>query len=298
VTLTWDIHTCTINATYGNFAVMEIVAHIGPHRTATTSLQELLDGNREKLIEYGIYYPKYAIDSKAHHVLAWACQHRNMGLIGHSNEIRSCNSILKDWLNEAQDEKCGTLLVSSEEFAKLRIADWKSLVESCGKGHHWTLVAAFRSPDEIAQSTYAQLLRSGLTQDFDELAEGFKRGAHDFYDFYDEFVTIADWCDSSLVQYSKLTDVFLIDMCETLLGGELGRLVIGTSPIERLNVRPNVNVSNLLLEFNRHNFSDFKIDLKTFQFSQEFEDGQGAAVVQIAKFEESLSQMNSYDIAI
>jgi len=277
---------------------MEIVVHIGPHRTGTTSLQELLDESRLKLIDYGIYYPKDVIDSKAHHVLAWACQHRNMGLIGHSNEIRSCNSILKDWLNEAQDEKCGTLLMSSEEFAKLRTADWKSLVESCGKGHHWTLVAAFRSTDEIAQSTYAQLLRSGLTQDFDELAEGFKRGAQDFYDFFDEIVTIADWCDSSIVQYSKLTDAFLIDMCKTLLGEELGRLVTGTSLFKRLNVRPNVNISNLLLEFNRHNFPNFKIDLKTFQFCQEFEDGQSAAVVQIAKFEESLSKADLYDIAI
>ena len=150
---------------------MEIVFHIGPHRTATTSLQELLDGNREILIEYGIYYPKYAIDSKAQHVLAWACQHRNMDLIGYPNEVRSCNSILKDWLNEAQDNHCGTLLISSEEFSKLRSADWKSLLESCDKRHHWKLVAAFRSPDEIARSTYAQLLRSGLTQDFDELAE-------------------------------------------------------------------------------------------------------------------------------
>ena len=277
---------------------MEIVVHIGPHRTGTTSLQELLDENRLKLIDYGIYYPKDVIDSKAHHVLAWVCQHRNMGLIGHSNEIRSCNSILKDWLNEAQDEKCGTLLMSSEEFAKLRTADWKSLVESCGKGHHWTLVAAFRSTDEIAQSTYAQLLRSGLTQDFDELAEGFKRGVQDFYDYFDEIASNANSCDSSLIQYSKLTDVFLIDMCETLLGGELGRLVISTSPIERLNVRPNVNVSNLLLKFNRHNFPNFKIDLKTFQFCQEFEDGQSAAVVQIAKFEESLSKADLYDIAI
>ena len=277
---------------------MEIVFHIGPHRTATTSLQELLDGNREILIEYGIYYPKYAIDSKAQHVLAWACQHRNMNLIGYPNEVRSRNSILKDWLNEAQDNNCGTLLISSEEFSKLRSADWKSLLESCDKRHHWKLVAAFRSPDEIARSTYAQLLRSGLTQDFHELAEGFKRGAQDFYDYFDGIASNANWCDSSLIQYSKLTDVFLIDMCETLLGEELGRIVIGTSPIERLNVGPNISVSNLLLEYNRHNFPDFKIDLKTFQFSQEFEDGQSAAVVAIAKFEESLSKVGSYDIAI
>ena len=276
---------------------MEIVVHIGPHRTGTTSLQELLDENRLKLIDYGIYYPKDLIDCKAHHVLAWACQHRNMGLIGHSNEIRSCNSILKDWLSEAQEKKCETLLMSSEEFAKLRTADWKSLVESYGKRHHWTLVAAFRSPDEIAQSTYAQLLRSGLTQDFDELAEGFKRGVQDFYDFFDEIVSIADWCDSSIIQYSKLTDVFLIDMCKTLLGEELGRIVIGTSPIERLNVRPNVNVSNLLLEFNRHNFPDFIIDLKTFRFSQKFEDGQSAAVLQIAEFEEFVSSLDANDDA-
>ena len=188
--------------------------------------------------------------------------------------------------------------MSSEEFSKLRSVDWNLLLESCDKRHHWKFVAAFRSPDEIARSTYAQLLRSGLAQDFDELAEGFKRGVQDFYDYFDEIASNANSCDSSLIQYSKLKDVFLIDMCETLLGGELGRLVIGTSPIERLNVRPNDNVSNLLLEFNRHNFPYFKIDLKTFQFSQEFEDGQGAAVVQIAKFEESLSQMNSYDIAI
>ena len=277
---------------------MEILVHIGPHRTGTTSLQELLDESRLKLIDYGIYYPKDVIDSKAHHVLALACQHRNMGLIGHSNEIRSCNSILKDWLNEAQDEKCETLFMSSEEFAKLRTADWKLLVESCGKGHHWTLVAAFRSPDEIAQSTYAQLLRSGLTQDFDELAEGFKRGAQDFYDYFNEIVSNADWCDSTLIQYSRLTDVFQIEMCETLLGGKLGRLVTGRSPNKRLSVRPNINISKLLLEFNRHNFPNFKIDLKTFQFCQEFEDGQSAAVVQIAKFEESLSKADLYDIAI
>lgn len=277
---------------------MEIVVHIGPHRTATTTLQELLDENRWNLMEFGIYYPKYVIDSNAHHVLAWACQHRNMSLIGYPNEVRSSHSILKDWLSEAQDKKCGTLLMSSEEFAKLRTADWKSLVESFDKRHHWTLIAAFRSPDEIAQSTYAQLLRSGLTQDFHELAEGFKRGVQDFYDFFDEIGSDADWCDASLIPYSKLTDVFLTDMCKKLLGEELGKLVTGKSPIKRFNARPNLHISTLLLEFNRHNFPNFKLDLKTFQFSQEFEDGQSAAVVRIAKFEESISNLDTHDDAI
>ena len=274
---------------------MHIVVHIGPHRTGTTTLQELLAENRTNLAEFGIYYPEDAIGSKAHHVLAWSCQHRDLSLIGHFNETRSSEQILKGWLSEAQDKNCGTLLMSSEEFAKLRTADWKSLVESCDIGHRWKLIAAFRSPDEIARSTYAQLLRSGLTQDFHELAEGFERGVRDFYDFFDEIVSDADWCDASLVPYSKLTDLFLIDMCETLLGEELGRIVIGTSPIERLNVRPNVNVSNLLLEFNRHNFPDFVIDLKTFQFSQKFEDGQSAAVLQIAEFEEFVSSLDAND---
>lgn len=277
--------------------MMEVVVHIGPHRTATTSLQDLLDGNREKLIEYGIYYPKDATGSKAHHLLAWSCQHRDVNLIGHPNEVRSSNSILKDWLNQAQDNNCGTLLLSSEEFSKLRSADWKSLVESCDIEHHWKLIAAFRSPDEIARSTYAQLLRSGLTQDFYELAEGFERGVRDFYDFFDKIVSDADWCDFSLVPYSKLTDVFMDDLCKTLLGEELGKLVTSTSPIKRLNVRPNINVLNLLLEFNRLNFPNFKIDLKTFQFSHEFEYGQSAAVVQIAKFEESFTHLDLSDDA-
>ena len=275
--------------------LMHIVVHIGPHRTGTTTLQELLDENRTNLAEFGIYYPEDATGSKAHHVLAWSCQHRDLSLIGHFNETRSCEQILKDWLSKAQDKNCGTLLMSSEEFAKLRTADWKSLVESCDVGHRWKLIAAFRSPDEIARSTYAQLLRSGLTQDFHELAEGFEGGVRDFYDFFDEIVSDADWCDSSLVPYSKLTDVFLVDLCKTLLGEELGRLVTSTSPIKRLNIRPNNTVSDLLLDFNRRNFPNFKLDLKTMQFSQEFEDGQSAAVVQIANFEELLSKVDSND---
>ncbi len=54
-----------------------VVAHVGFHKTGTTSLQESFSAQRKELKAQGVIYPD--LGQKAHHRAAWALIGRSWG---------------------------------------------------------------------------------------------------------------------------------------------------------------------------------------------------------------------------
>lgn len=102
---------------------MKIIFHIGLTKTGTTSIQRFLDINYEKLIELGIYYPKFEeVD-----VLNYRSSGNGYGLylevVAKAINPDALKRSICAWINEqvgiAISKRCTQIIISSEAFCTL-----------------------------------------------------------------------------------------------------------------------------------------------------------------------------------
>lgn len=94
---------------------MELVIHAGIHRTGTSSLQDFLTANRERLLERGILYPG---EGKNHQPLAWALKRGDAGPQGVKKLIESTTT------------DCKTAVLSAEDFCVHQDLSWLSTISA------------------------------------------------------------------------------------------------------------------------------------------------------------------------
>lgn len=81
---------------------MQLIVHMGLHKTASTYLQHLMNDNHEALLERGVYYEKQA-GYPAHHHAAWTI-------------LRGDMTPLNSMLETARQLGCHTTILSSEDL--------------------------------------------------------------------------------------------------------------------------------------------------------------------------------------
>jgi hypothetical protein len=126
-----------------------IIVHVGPHKTGTTSIQEGLWKHQQRLAEVGLWYPVSVLEAHyptCHSDLALALQRREI-------------AVFEGWLalawGDAQAAACGTLLLSSEEFShpQTREALVGSLDGFCSsRGCEWRTVFVDRPMTDLVLS--------------------------------------------------------------------------------------------------------------------------------------------------
>lgn len=247
---------------------MKVVVHVGPHRTATTSIQSLLAASRSVLAEVGVWYPQCHTGATAHHVLAWKVLERDLTALGASNDSRTARETLEEWIAEARSNDCATLLLSSEDFAVLRDFGWHSLRSTCDEATSWKLVATRRDPTEIAESSYSHLLLNGLAQEWNAVFGILAQGSRDFYEYLEKLQRFEAWCDVSTVGYCDDSEVFLRKIVAALVGKRKSKNVLKDHDFPRLNSRLERSKWGTLLEFNRLNTPGFVLDLQTGKFPE------------------------------
>jgi hypothetical protein len=249
---------------------MKIVIHVGPHRTATTSIQSFLASSRSELSEAGIWYPTCRIACDAHHVLAWKVLGRELSTLGIHDDSRDAGRVLRDWKDEAQDFGCHTLLLSSEDFAVLRDFGWRSLRSSVEEIAAWKIVAVRRSPALIAESAYSHMLLNGLAQEWGEVADVLARGSQDFYDYLGTLAISRSWCKVEEIEYCDDADWFIHKVVSALVGRKIAKRLNSSNEVPHLNTRLDKSMWAPLLEFNRLNTPDFVLDPKTGSFPESY----------------------------
>jgi hypothetical protein len=140
-----------------------LVAHVGFHKTGTTSLQASFAANRDTLKAQGVLYPK--LGSSAHHRAAWA-------LIGRTWGWKNRGGIaypIKEWkrLVRAVNKSRNTALISSEFFCELSIEQIKKFKADL-KSDQFTIVFTIRPLVKLLSSSYQQYLKYGLTPTYEE----------------------------------------------------------------------------------------------------------------------------------
>ena len=103
----------------GRVTKMEIIIHIGHHKTGTTSIQHFLALNEVLLLDrYGIYYPEIGRDPlmKYHHPLFrdWAENKKNLDL-----------QLINEIIENAKRKSASRILLSSEGLSQDCITETK-----------------------------------------------------------------------------------------------------------------------------------------------------------------------------
>lgn len=154
---------------------LDVLFHVGPHKTGTTSLQYAFQALRGVLASAGIYYPKGLHESGAHHALAWQLLGRPLGFLGLSSTSVETPSIrIKNWIDEATSTGCKTVLLSAEDFSLISAEQWKTVVDALHENPDIGavgLVYATRDATSMAQSAYGTLVMFGENRTFSELEE-------------------------------------------------------------------------------------------------------------------------------
>ena len=135
---------------------MEIIIHIGRHKTGTTSIQHFLALNEDLLLSrYGIYYPDIGRDPlmKYHHPLFrdWAENKKKL-------DFHLINKIIET----AKRKAASRILLSSEILSRDSITETKWLQLKEAFNEKILIIVYLRRQDKYLQSMYAEEILHGL----------------------------------------------------------------------------------------------------------------------------------------
>ena len=173
---------------------MEIILHIGTHKTGTSSLQTYLATNKKVLREHGIYY---ALDSRNF-------SGRNVNFLpahiayGRHEEA---TEFIHDVLADAKENNAKKILFSSESFFAMtsffNMLDGESIedyeqtesahikfLHSLLAKHHCKIICYVRDQDEFLESIYNQIVKQaeGFSDSIENFISNFKNMAR--YDIH------------------------------------------------------------------------------------------------------------------
>ena len=157
----------------------KIFLHIGFHKTATSSIQEGLYQNREKLIEMGYLYPIAGISPES--------TNKNHHMLGRQFDSRlpasARRSISDELAEEIQTSACNNVILSFEDFSILDRSDIELLHEYLDGLGEISVIAYVRSQTGYFFSTWTQITKSSKSVvDWDQYIKFKTRGeSADFY---------------------------------------------------------------------------------------------------------------------
>lgn len=168
---------------------MKLIVHVGPHKTGTTAVQDMLSHNRQALQSAGICYPVSLTRRAGQHELPWSIQGWNLRLLGATQPDVSPTTILESFLLQARAVNAHTLLVSSEDFSLLPSSGWEEFLTAVCDVFASAdtpldavvLTWAKRNISQLVTSSYSTLARLGMTFDFASVKAPLARHFRAFY---------------------------------------------------------------------------------------------------------------------
>lgn len=143
---------------------MELLLHIGPHKTGTTSLQQSL------LQSYGtekpqkVWYPTPEKNGPGHAELAWNY---------YPSAQPASNEAFMKILNDAQNHNCAKLLISAEDFSHLEDSSIFRLKRDL-KGFAIHLLVTFTPFRKRLTSTWQEMVKHGYDGTFENFLDNLR----------------------------------------------------------------------------------------------------------------------------
>ena len=213
----------------------KVVLHIGTHKTATTTLQDMFALNAALLAQHGVIYPKLG-RAAGHHglVMDWNRLPKVYELPGGS--IASLKRIARDHVAEP-----GTVFLSSEEFSRASPGarvDFAAVREALAPFEAIEVVCVLREQWQFVQSIYLEVSKSRVPPRPPQFVEAVLR----------EDMAEGLWTDYNLL-YDHLLASFApeeisfldYDACRRAEGGILGHFLarlgvpVAAADLEQVN---------------------------------------------------------------
>jgi hypothetical protein len=166
-----------------------IYVHIGSHKTGTTALQSFFSLNRDILKKNGYLYPG---TGKAHHPIA-----RELRDINNVNDDVVQRSKLRKILNEIENSRCQTIVISSEAFFQFgcSIQLKQEIEQVLGSSVDIKIICYCRRQDHLLQSIYQQMVKSPSKKAQIQPISAFIRDT-DYLKRWDYFMRLKEWKDA------------------------------------------------------------------------------------------------------
>jgi len=97
---------------------VQIIIHIGTHKTGSTAIQHFFNRNREEFYSHGLYYPQGQETWHGHPQLA---------MMVRSDSTSIANEYVNSVIEEAKDHKCDKVFFSSEFFSHINAQNNETL---------------------------------------------------------------------------------------------------------------------------------------------------------------------------
>jgi hypothetical protein len=260
----------------------DLIIHIGPHKTGTTSIQQLLQENTELLRTHGVSYAESPVKTGAHHHIPYAVFGWNLALLPWTHPRMSyaptsldLQSEVEGWLTAAVRHSCHTVVISAEDFSGFTIENWSAFAQLLSAAEAKTGIAVAqvticlteRDINERAASQYGQFLKGGLA-----------RSAEEFNELLMERLLARDAAVSDIpaafatpvrllrVDYRspRSSASFLQHWVSTVLGVAVFSAIPAKSFQTKLNRRMTRRAQESLREFNRVNTPESAGDFSPF----------------------------------
>ena len=129
-----------------NWSSIEIIVHIGQHKTGTSTIQKFLEINQRALRNYGVCYPC----SHNKHV------HFAKSLLEDSGHKERLNVLFRD-----ADRKTKKMVLSAEAFSKLDIDEIRVLRKVLTRKNTVKIVVYLKRQDLSLESRYIEVMKAG-----------------------------------------------------------------------------------------------------------------------------------------
>jgi hypothetical protein len=247
-----------------------LLIHIGPHKTGTSSIQALLKDNVELLHRWGYHYPPSPLRNGTHQHIAYHLHGLDVRQLPHVPGDRADFSAsdvateMATWLRRAHELSCHTVLISAEDFYAWSLENWVTFAQLLSEAEattgitfsRVTICLTDRDIAERASSQYSQYLKAGLARSAADINELLRQRIAD-RDAVVLQIPSAFLAPVTIqhIPYSTpaSTSTFLQSWVGTVLGPEVLRSLPKHSFRTTLNQRTSRVAQSRFLKFNQIN---------------------------------------------
>ena len=138
----------------------KVVIHIGTHKTATTTIQDMFWKNSATLAKHGLIYPRISRGVTGHHGLVFNWAHMPKPYQLKNGGRAALAAIAKKY-----SQRDATVFLSSEEFSRgspESATDFAELRDLLAAFDEIEIICVLRSQWQFLQSVYLELSKTGI----------------------------------------------------------------------------------------------------------------------------------------
>ncbi len=231
--------------------------HLGPGKSGSSSIQVLLDQQRELLGRHGVYVPQGVSDEyPGHHMIPFTLLGRPLSTIGATEEANLAE-LVGTWLTAAIETGCDVIVISAEDISLFDKTRWltfgQCLIEAQAlSGIHVSALGVYfvrRETEAMLRSAAQEQYKVGATLTVEEMMDVIRPMVSTRFDVVDQLHNIMPF-PTKLVYIPFEGGELLRRWCGEVLGDEIASQLPESALSLKVNVAMAESTYEELRQFN------------------------------------------------